>query len=75
MISIDKKCTEPLTILWKKVWLKSYIDMNTAEKKCKNWFQKRHFKLMNYAVFGKTMVNLRDDRDIKILTTEKERII
>ena len=30
---------------------------------------------MNYAVFGKIMGNLRDDRDIKILTTEKERII
>ena len=75
MISIDKKCTESLTIFWKKVWLKSYIDMNTAEKKCKNWFQKRYFKLMNYAVFGKIMENLRDDRDIKILTTEKERII
>ena len=30
---------------------------------------------MNYAVFGKIMKNLRDDRDIKILTTEKERII
>ena len=30
---------------------------------------------MNYAVFGKIMESLRDDRDIKILKTEKERII
>lgn len=71
-LGIDTRKMHRIIEFDQKAWLKLYIEINTdLKKKAKNDFE--FFKVMNNYVFGKTIKNVRNLRDIKFVATFKRR--
>ena len=67
------KKVQKMLQLKQSAWMKPYIDFNTERKKeATNEADKNLFKLLNNAVYGKTMENMRKRIKIRITTNEKD---
>ena len=69
IIKIHKKL-----IYKKSTWLKSYIEYNISQrnKYTKNTFENYFYKLLNNAFYGKTLENVYNRQNIKIVNTKEK---
>ena len=73
-LSLGMKLTKIHTVLRFKEpdWMKKYIDFNTEKRtNAANSFEKDFFKLMINSVYGKTMENLQNRINFRLVNNEK----
>ena len=76
-LGLKIKAIHKILAFKERPWMKDYIDMNTEmRKEASTDFEKDFFKLMNNAVFGKSMENVRNRIDVRLLaeTEQLEKI-
>ena len=67
------KKVQRITDFQQSKWMKPYIMLKTKlSKDAKNDSEKDFFKLMKNSMFGKTMENIRNHRDMKLVTSDKK---
>ena len=73
-IKVDK--VHKILTFDEKPFLKEYIDLNTElRKKAKNDLENDLFKLMNNAIFGKSMENVLNKSNIKLINNDPEKLL